>query len=381
MEAGSLKEAIDVLSKPPSDRKENDLLILKTSTQSFKFFEDVGPDMHLACCKALRLQRYESGTVVFHKGTHGDSFCIVLRGAVSVLVPQSGSRLSDIGSLRQVGVLMEGQTFGELSLLQNRDRAATIVAREKTCLGVLSKEDFDRILRMQEERRLHAKVQFFQSLPAFQQWSELELSRFVYYFHEERFKRGAVVYTEGASSAKAYVVIHGEFRFSRITEVDTRKRELQLMYKGSNEMFGEEDLLAGRKRTSTCTCDSYEGRLYSIGSEDFLKFCQRDSTLRYLKSYEQAERRWISERTPRILKAEHFKLNLSLQKSKRLLADITRCQTSSSLKRDLMTHCNIATCSFTLPQLSLKVQPLTERARTKKIMFGRLKQSVQRKSE
>jgi len=379
MEVASVQEATDVLSKPPSDRKATDLRALQSATQSFQFFQDQGPEVHQACCKVLHLQKYEAGAVVFHKGSTGDSFCIVLKGSVSVLVPQSGSRLTDLESLRLVGILSEGQTFGELALLQNRDRAATIVAREKVCLGVLGKSDFDRILRLQEERRLRLKVQFFQALPAFRQWSVLELSRFVYYFREERFKRGAVVFTEGSGSAKAYVVIQGAFRFSQSSEVGSRKHELQLLYKGAKEMFGEEDLLAGRKRQSTCTCDSCEGQVYSIGSEDFLKFCQRDSTLRYLQTYAQAERRWISERRPLLLQAERSKLSLSLLKPKHFQPDTTRCQSSSSLKQDLMLHCNVAAIS--LPQLSKRVMSLTERALAKNELFGRLQRSVKRKLE
>lgn len=379
MEVASLQEATDVLSKSPSDRKANDLRALQAATQCFKFFQDLGPELHQACCKVLRLQRYDAGAVVFHKGSAGDSFCIVLRGSVSVLVPQSGSRLSNLESLRLVGILGEGQTFGELALLQNRDRAATIVAREKVCLGVLCAGDFDRILRLQEERRLRLKVQFFQALPAFRQWSELELSRFIYYFREERFKRGAVVFTEGADSTRAYVVIQGAFRFSQSSEVGTRKHELQLLYKGPKEMFGEDDLLAGRERQHTCTCDSYEGQLYSIGSEDFLKFCQRDSTLRYLHTCEQAERRWISERRPLLLQAERSKLSLSLLKTKHSQPDTTRCKSNSSLKRDLMLYCNVS--ATTLPQLPPRRMPLSERALVKNEIFSRLQRSVKWKSE
>lgn len=49
-------------------------------------------------------------------------------------------------ALTEVRVLESGSSFGELALISNKPRAATVIAKEDTHLACLEKQDFDRIL-------------------------------------------------------------------------------------------------------------------------------------------------------------------------------------------------------------------------------------------
>ena len=55
----------------------------------------------------------------------------------------------------RVKVLPEGSSFGELALLNNKPRLATIKCLAPTYVATLSKENFNKILKEHEEQKLN----------------------------------------------------------------------------------------------------------------------------------------------------------------------------------------------------------------------------------
>ena len=84
--------------------------------------------------------------------------------------------------------LGSGKMFGELGLINNKRRAATIICTEDTYFAVLSKEDYDRILLTSERRRLYQKISFFRDCLFNEDLDITALSSFAYYFKEVTYK-------------------------------------------------------------------------------------------------------------------------------------------------------------------------------------------------
>ena len=61
----------------------------------------------------------------------------------------------------EVLTLNSGQSFGELALLQDKPRAASIVAETDCHFALLGRRDYERILEKIERKETEAKVQFF----------------------------------------------------------------------------------------------------------------------------------------------------------------------------------------------------------------------------
>jgi glucose-6-phosphate 1-dehydrogenase len=87
---------------------------------------------------ALTLQSvvFETGEFIIRRGEIGGEMYVICRGQVEVLDAAG----------KQIGVMGEGEFFGELALLFAQPRAATIRALTPCDLFVLGKEDFQRVL-------------------------------------------------------------------------------------------------------------------------------------------------------------------------------------------------------------------------------------------
>lgn len=81
-------------------------------------------------------ERWPAQTTLFHQGDVGDKFYIIHSGGVDV------RRTNAEGASETIAHLGEGKFFGEVALLEDRPRNATIVTTEDTVLYALDKTDF-----------------------------------------------------------------------------------------------------------------------------------------------------------------------------------------------------------------------------------------------
>jgi sulfate permease, SulP family len=83
----------------------------------------------------LRRAHYEKGSVIFREGDPGDELLIVTNGTASAYLqlPQMNVRLASFAP---------GTMFGELALLDQGPRSATVIADEELVCYALSKANF-----------------------------------------------------------------------------------------------------------------------------------------------------------------------------------------------------------------------------------------------
>lgn len=77
--------------------------------------------------------------------------------------------------LKEIARLEAGQSFGELALLYNSVRAASIIALEKTELIVLNRETFKKYIHSMHTSHLNQIVQFYEHLILFSKMDKHEL--------------------------------------------------------------------------------------------------------------------------------------------------------------------------------------------------------------
>jgi len=104
-------------------------------------FEGVPTDARLALADHFQLRTFEKGGVVVREGEAGDTFYLIRSGSVDL----STSGMGKGGDQVALGKMGEGDFFGEVALLTDKPRTATVVAREKAELMELARADFEEI--------------------------------------------------------------------------------------------------------------------------------------------------------------------------------------------------------------------------------------------
>jgi signal transduction histidine kinase/CRP-like cAMP-binding protein len=83
---------------------------------------------------------FPAGNVIFEDQAQGDAFYLIISGTVKI------TKRIESGNESVLGILHQGDFFGELELIDQRSRSANAVAMTDCTLGVLRKEDFDWLL-------------------------------------------------------------------------------------------------------------------------------------------------------------------------------------------------------------------------------------------
>ncbi|XP_064866864.1 cAMP-dependent protein kinase type I-alpha regulatory subunit isoform X1 [Oncorhynchus nerka] len=95
----------------------------------------------LTVADSLENVQFEDGQKIVVQGEPGDEFFIILEGSAAVL-----QRRSENEEFVEVGRLGPSDYFGEISLLMNRPRAATVVSRGPLKCVKLDRPRFERVL-------------------------------------------------------------------------------------------------------------------------------------------------------------------------------------------------------------------------------------------
>uniref|UniRef100_A0A6Q2YQN3 Rap guanine nucleotide exchange factor (GEF) 3 n=1 Tax=Esox lucius TaxID=8010 RepID=A0A6Q2YQN3_ESOLU len=128
-----------ILRKCPSQRSAEDLEVIYEELLHVKAVAHLSTSVRKELAAVLVFESHaKAGTVLFSQGDKGTSWYIIWKGSVNVITHGKGL----------VTTLHEGEDFGQLALVNDAPRAATIILREDNCHFLrVDKQDFIRILK------------------------------------------------------------------------------------------------------------------------------------------------------------------------------------------------------------------------------------------
>ena len=86
--------------------------------------------------RSMEVRSYEGGKTVIREGERGDTFYLIIDGAIRV------SKKKDDDSTMDLGVMGPGEVFGQLALIDGGRRSATCTAEGETTLACLPRAAF-----------------------------------------------------------------------------------------------------------------------------------------------------------------------------------------------------------------------------------------------
>ncbi len=106
----------------------------------FALFAELDDRELQSVAAVAKSRRYAKDDVVFHADESGDVFCLIKEGQVKVTM------ISPEGKEIILSMLGPGDFFGEMALLDNEPRSATVVATEALEIVTIWRNDFLQIL-------------------------------------------------------------------------------------------------------------------------------------------------------------------------------------------------------------------------------------------
>jgi len=115
--------------------------ITAATLRTFSMFADTPEEALQAVARVSRLRRVGRNTYVVRAGERTDFAYLILSGALNVFVSDEEGREAILS------VLGPGELFGEMGVLDDEARSATVMAVIPSVLVVLAKSDFKRCLK------------------------------------------------------------------------------------------------------------------------------------------------------------------------------------------------------------------------------------------
>ena len=103
-----------------------------------------------------------------------------------------------------------GEAFGELALLYNAPRAATIISDTDSLLWCLDRETFNHIVKDSSRKKREKYERFLLSVKILESMEPYERSVLSDAFVEENFKAGEFIIRAGEEGNKFYLIEEGE---------------------------------------------------------------------------------------------------------------------------------------------------------------------------
>lgn len=181
---------------------------------------------------------------VIREGEEGDCLYVVASGTLSCTKIFKGN--TEPTFLKRYE---PGEAFGELALLYNAPRAATITSDDECLLYALDRNTFNHIVKDAAIRKREKYESFLRKIPLLESMDDYERSQVAEAFKDARFKAGETIIQEGEDGKEMYFLLQGQAYAQKVLNPGEGPKEVKGYKEG--DYFGELALLKNAPRAAS----------------------------------------------------------------------------------------------------------------------------------
>jgi len=199
----------------------------------------------------MNKKEFVEGSVVIKQGDDGDDFFIVDSGSCGCYITGAEAEDTHDAFGGCVQTCETGDAFGELALMYNAPRAATVVAKTETTLWAVDRDTFRAmVIGIMLENRTKNNT-LLKQVNILQTLTQSERESIIDVMTESRFTDGEEICAQGATGDNFYICTAGEVLCTQVPSPGEPAKEVGRLKEG--DYFGEIALLTNRPRLATCT--------------------------------------------------------------------------------------------------------------------------------
>lgn len=244
-------------------------------------FNNLSEDDLNVVIDAMRVVNFKEGDWVIKQGEDGDELYVVGSGKYACTKVFPGQ--TDPTHLLYYKA---GQAFGELCLLYNSPRAASIQCLEAGTLYGLDRATFNHIVKDAAVRRREKYEQFLSSIELLQGMEPYERTSLADAVVEEQYKKGDYVIRQGDEGDRFFFIVKGEATASK--RLQPGKALVEVMQYNPGSYFGELALIHDAPRAANVIAKT-DLTVVSLDKDTFKRIMGSSEELlqRNMEKYEQ----------------------------------------------------------------------------------------------
>ncbi|XP_033835639.1 cGMP-dependent protein kinase 2 isoform X2 [Periophthalmus magnuspinnatus] len=216
---------------------------------------------------------YNAEDTVIQEGAPGGYLYVLTEGVLAV--EQSGKFL---------GQMFPGTAFGELAILYNCKRTATVRAMSQSLVWALDRQSFQSIVRRTTQQRHLEHCSFLRSVSLLKDLPEDMLSRIADCLQVDYYDRGEYIIREGEEGDTFFIIAKGQVLVTQSSEGFTEPQEIKTLTTG--EYFGEKALISEDVRSANVICAENDTQCLVLDRESFTQMVGTLEELQeHLRSY------------------------------------------------------------------------------------------------
>lgn len=216
--------------------------------EAFMFSAVSASDLEIVM-DAMDEHKVKAGDVVIKEGDDGDVLYVIEEGSYKCTKVFSGNT-----EPTYLKTYQPGEAFGELALLYNAPRAATITAEGDGVLYSLDRNTFNHIVKDAAAKKRERYEEFLSQVKLLTAMDPYERSKLADAFTEQHFEAGDFVIKEGETGSVFYFIQNGDAVATKTIEAG--KAPVEVMQYATGDYFGERALIQNEPRAANVVAKS-----------------------------------------------------------------------------------------------------------------------------